>query len=371
MDTNDAGLIPTACGYGFPEYDISIINILAIETYKPDGSVKVLVINESAPEPKPMADQACRMPTTARVGGSSNIGNDMSAYWHALGVAAVTGQSFSAQAGMGGSTFTGYLPTQWHPPADWHGDAERGREACECKRPEFPHECIGAWTEVRGLIRDFVHDSLTRAGLTQQVKDDILPDEVFVHQRCAWETLLLHGMYGPMSFSVFGQAMRATTTRVTFIEGKAGDPWLCVKIRESIQDYIRKDHPNVSFRVLLGDTNPQSISLDFARLVYAPILVRGPSSFNLWAALANRGQVYSPPNPESWGWSTVELGSDWHWVTTARVLTRNIAKEELKLKRPIEKKPRKDGEPAWTDIFLERALPWLQEDPRWFKHVNN
>ncbi|KAF4672123.1 triosephosphate isomerase [Perkinsus olseni] len=149
-------------------------------------------------------------------------------------------------------------------------------------------------------------------------------------------------MYGPMSFSVFRHAVNPTTTRVTFVEGKAGDSWLCVRIRESIQDFIRADHPDVSFRVLLGDTNPDSISMDFARLVYAPILVRGPSSFNLWAALANQGQVYSPPNPHTWGWTTTDLGSDWHWVTEARVLTRAVAKKELKLKRPLEKKPRKE-----------------------------
>ncbi|EER18972.1 hypothetical protein Pmar_PMAR007868 [Perkinsus marinus ATCC 50983] len=164
--------------------------------------------------------------------------------------------------------------------------------------------------------------------------------------------MALSGMYGPMSFSVFREAVKTTTTRVTFIEGKAGDSWLCDKIRESIQAFIRMDHPSVSFRV------------------YAPILVRGPSSFNLWAALANHGQVYSPPNPPTWGWTTTELGSDWHWVTSARVLTRAVAKKELKLKRPLEKKPRKEGEPTWTDLFLERAIPWLNEDPIWFHHAS-
>ncbi|KAF4758624.1 hypothetical protein FOZ63_029560 [Perkinsus olseni] len=176
-------------------------------------------------------------------------------------------------------------------------------------------------------------------------------------------------MYGPMSFSVFRDAVKSTTTRVTFIEGKAGGSWLCDKIRHSVQGYIRKYHPDVSFRVLLGEDNPESISMDFARLVYAPILVRGPSSFNLWAALANQGQVYSPPNPHTWGWTTTDLGSDWHWVTTARVLTRAIARDELNFLRPKENEPPEvDGIP-WTDVFIERAMPWLQEDPQWFKHI--
>ncbi|KAF4704297.1 hypothetical protein FOZ63_023635, partial [Perkinsus olseni] len=38
-----------------------------------------------------------------------------------------------------------------------------------------------------------VNDTLYRAGLAQRALADTLPDEVFVHQRCAWETLLLHG----------------------------------------------------------------------------------------------------------------------------------------------------------------------------------
>ncbi|KAF4696902.1 hypothetical protein FOZ60_014664 [Perkinsus olseni] len=349
------------------EADVVRRSLTVHHPYGTCQSCSVTVIAGEAP--KPLNAKTCGMPSTARVGGSSNIGNDMSAYWHALGVAVVTAQPFHAQVSMGGSSFTGYLPTQWDPPDGWRGDAEKAKAACHCARPQFAHECVGAWTEARGLIRDSVNDTLYRAGLAQRALANTLPDEVFVHQRCAWETLLLHGMYGPMSFSVFRHAVKPTTTRVTFIEGKAGDSWLCVRIRESIQDFIRADHPDVSFRVLLGDTNPDSISMDFARLVYAPILVRGPSSFNLWAALANQGQVYSPPNPHTWGWTTTDLGSDWHWVTTARVLTRAVAKKELKLKRPLEKKPRKEGELAWTDLFLQRAMPWLREDPVWFNHT--
>ncbi|KAF4700808.1 hypothetical protein FOZ62_014667, partial [Perkinsus olseni] len=86
----------------------------------------------------------------------------------------------------------GYLPTQWDPPDGWRGDAEKAKAACHCARPQFAHECVGAWTEARGLIRDFVNDTLYRAGLAQRALADTLPDEVFVHQRCAWETLLLH-----------------------------------------------------------------------------------------------------------------------------------------------------------------------------------
>ncbi|KAF4651729.1 hypothetical protein FOZ61_010240 [Perkinsus olseni] len=334
-------------------------------------SVTVIVNgNSSAPiVPVPVTTDDCAMSSIGWIAGSSRIGNGLSTYWHALGVAAVTGQPFRGHATMGGSTFMGYLPTQWDPPDGWRGDAEKAKAACHCARPQFAHECVGAWTEARGLIRDFVNDTLYRAGLAQRALADTLPDEVFLHQRCAWETLLLHNMYGPMSFSVFRDAVKSTTTRVTFIEGKAGGSWLCDKIRHSVQGYIRKYHPDVSFRVLLGEDNPDSISMDFARLVYAPILVRGPSSFNLWAALANQGQVYSPPNPHTWGWTTTDLGSDWHWVTEARVLTRAIARDELNFLRPKESEPPEvDGIP-WTDVFMERAMPWLQEDPRWFKPI--
>ncbi|KAF4709855.1 hypothetical protein FOZ62_000274, partial [Perkinsus olseni] len=65
------------------------------------------------------------------------------------------------------------------------------------------------------------------------------------------------------------------------------------------------------------------------------------------------------------------LGSDWHWVTKARVLTRAIARDELNFLRPKENEPPEvDGIP-WTDVFIERAMPWLQEDPQWFKHIMN
>ncbi|KAF4712701.1 hypothetical protein FOZ63_020364 [Perkinsus olseni] len=80
----------------------------------------------------------------------------------------------------------------------------KAKAACHCARPQFAHECVGAWTEARGLIRDSVNDTLYRAGLAQRALANTLPDEVFVHQRCAWETLLLHGTTtgSPMRFFV-------------------------------------------------------------------------------------------------------------------------------------------------------------------------
>lgn len=129
-----------------------------------------------------------------------------------------------------------------------------------------------------------------------------------------------------MSFSVFREAVKTTTTRVTFIEGKAGDSWLCDKVLMSLRPglyltlvrSVRVFKPSSAWtipachseyylvtpsRLRYRWTSPDWCSSLKSQAaydtlqVYAPILVRGPSSFNLWAALANHGQVIYNGHP--------------------------------------------------------------------------
>jgi hypothetical protein len=87
--------------------------------------------------------------------------------------------------------------------------------------------------------------------------------------------------------------------------------------------YVSSEALFCQLRVFFGDSSPDSISLDFARLVLAPVLARGSTSmFSFAAALARAGPVYSAPNPEEWGWRETDLGSDWIWVRTAKVHTK-------------------------------------------------
>lgn len=65
---------------------------------------------------------------------------------------------------------------------------------------------------------------------------------------------------------------------------------------------------------------------DFAKLLLAPVLYKdAQSSFGLWAALANRGQVWSVPLLGTYTNNTKpDLGVSWHW-SDAPVLYPDVA----------------------------------------------
>ena len=82
----------------------------------------------------------------------------------------------------------------------------------------------------------------------------------------------------------------------------------------------------------VGDT---AAEFDFALLTLAPVLVRAPGSFSLWAALARgkTGLVLSTGNPppgrandtSAWRWEQGHFGPNWRWVR-APLLTPALAR---------------------------------------------
>lgn len=295
---------------------------------------------------------------TVSVASTMSIGNAMSPYWQARGLAAVANLPFST-SGFSVS-FMKHLPKAWNPPSPADGPfLEKlgfacSSRACSGQDWEYSHNCVGAWTEIREMIRDDTHKALKAFGL-EKLKQDFLENEVVMHLRCTHEVFLKNDQYGPPAFSLF-DAIPAKTPRVTFIEGKPGKDRYCYKIRKAIMAYIKKRHPHMQFREELGDSG--NVADDFARLVYAPILIRGMGSFSLWAALANRNLVISPRNPtvgkDTWRWKDADLGQDWVW-SNAPVLTMTYGRENLKMNATCPKLSVMRKEPQCKEYVIE----WL------------
>eukprot|EP00747_Dinoflagellata_sp_TGD_P074165 gnl/TRDRNA2_/TRDRNA2_158214_c0_seq4.p4 gnl/TRDRNA2_/TRDRNA2_158214_c0~~gnl/TRDRNA2_/TRDRNA2_158214_c0_seq4.p4 ORF type:complete len:106 (+),score=14.54 gnl/TRDRNA2_/TRDRNA2_158214_c0_seq4:760-1077(+) len=78
-----------------------------------------------------------------------------------------------------------------------------------------------------------------------------------------------------------------------------------------------------------GEENSRAAELDFALLAFAPVMVRTPGSFSLWAALARVGPVVSACNHAGtsalWGWVKADLGGEWKWSCGTPLLLREVA----------------------------------------------
>lgn len=106
----------------------------------------------------------------------------------------------------------------------------------------------------------------------------------------------------------------ATTKTIYIVTELHSRARVCAVLHQAQLDHLRAKFPSANVTVI-GGTPVE----DFARLLYAPILFKdASSSFGLWAAMANKGTVYSTPmlwwhskhNPSPF------LGSNWFWVNS-------------------------------------------------------
>lgn len=78
---------------------------------------------------------------------------------------------------------------------------------------------------------------------------------------------------------------------------------------------------------------------DFGHLLYAPLLFKDAgSSFGLWAAMANKGDVWSTPLPERYSSHNLTpfLGANWHWSAAPVLYPATAARLNLTLSKPQE-----------------------------------
>lgn len=136
-----------------------------------------------------------------------------------------------------------------------------------------------------------------------------------LQERCDEFTLLLNGHYGPPAFRFYNNISSypvrniyvlrdpnirpGTTQRGPFLH-KPFYP--CRVMHEALCTYLTVLAPDA----VIHSVGHKDISLDFARVLYAPILFKGMSTFTFWGGLANRGVVYSTGRIR-------DFGPDWHW----------------------------------------------------------
>jgi hypothetical protein len=197
----------------------------------------------------------------------------------------------------------------------------------------YAHRCAGAWTWIRPTI---VND--TQAAFAAWATDtgfklpQFGPGDVVIQSRCSSETILSHPEYGPVGFS-FYQGISSTAQRIIIVTDLNKRLQLCADIHAAQVKWLQVKFPHAEVKVEGGTMHE-----DFAKLLLAPALYKdAQSSFGLWAALANRGEVWSVPLLDTYTNNTrPDLGPAWHW-SSAPVLYPQVAKAHgITLDKPAD-----------------------------------
>lgn len=187
---------------------------------------------------------------------------------------------------------------------------------------EFTHRCASAWAYIRPTIVTDTHAAYAAwSSEHNHPLPTYAPGDVVIQSRCARDTVLSHSEYGPVAFSFYDN-IPATTTQIYIVTELVGRSEVCEALHLAQEKYIKRAFPQANITVV--GTTPHE---DFGRLLYAPLLFKdAASSFGLWAAVANKGQVWSTPLMDYFSAHnlTPYLGQNWHW-SSAPVLYPSVA----------------------------------------------
>mmetsp|Transcript_6164 Transcript_6164/g.21055 ORF Transcript_6164/g.21055 Transcript_6164/m.21055 type:complete len:316 (-) Transcript_6164:3923-4870(-) len=228
-------------------------------------------------------------------------------YWVGRLVAFTAGAAFSggfAPPKEGDSGWIHYLPRE-AKPSDGCPSAELGKVLCEscrnrCKYKMGDNAHAFVMLQAAAVWRAFQPTIAleTRRAMEAWAEDNgkripsFGPNDVAVHDRCYYDTMLEHPQYGSMAFSHYDSIPNPEANRTIFVRYKIGDgrpPGACEAKREALAAHLRRRNPGA--KVVIETADKFS---DFAYLVYAPLVFTEPGSWGLWAMMANTGHVVAP-----------------------------------------------------------------------------
>lgn len=226
-------------------------------------------------------------------GMTSRWGNALSNYWQARGMALLGCYDFLNPSAM--ADWMAYLPKHAEKPPLPQPEAwEEACASCSAHQDDwlYPHRCVGSMPWIAPTISIDTRSALSEAARAFNTQLPAFgPKDAVIYDRCASDTVLAHGEYGPLSFSAYETLPLDVET--IFVVGdqeyQRTQP-ICVALNASIYKRLTMLRPSAEVVY-----SASSAFEDYAKLVFAPFLIRPPSSFSLWAALANNGTVVSPP----------------------------------------------------------------------------
>ncbi|CAE7707969.1 unnamed protein product [Symbiodinium sp. CCMP2456] len=275
------------------------------------------------------------------------IGNSLSVYWQARGLAALVGAAFTTTSGRNSAgRFINWLPRRWHGLAMDNASEELSLACRACPEGKdhqhwrWPHTCLGAWYRgpVLELVRGETRRALHQSGGEEAVMRYLQPHDAVIHFRCF---PFFNSVYPLAAFSLY-KALPPTLAaspklRFIIIAGPLGEP--CSAAAQALMAFLQRNYPQATVLPKFNSLAPEGMrsedlpneeaedEFDFALQVFAPVLFRSPSTFSLWPALARKEDqpVVSAENPVPgvWLWRQANFGPHWHW-TQAPLLSEQV-----------------------------------------------
>lgn len=186
-----------------------------------------------------------------------------------------------------------YLPKQVAAAPEL-AQPERFHQTCACVSEHF-HGCAIGWSAMRPLVMEGTRaamEAYMRTQPTTLAKSlHFQPTDWLIYERCCVFCHKNHGFSNIHAYDVLPKEGSYTIYTLSPPDADKNDGFgLCTPLQKLRDEYILERNPKVRIVPLSGET----LFEDFGRIVYAPNLLipSTGTSFGLWAALANNGNVH-------------------------------------------------------------------------------
>eukprot|EP00811_Abedinium_folium_P004008 NODE_13689_length_1152_cov_2.387317.p1 GENE.NODE_13689_length_1152_cov_2.387317~~NODE_13689_length_1152_cov_2.387317.p1 ORF type:complete len:229 (+),score=66.48 NODE_13689_length_1152_cov_2.387317:236-922(+) len=181
------------------------------------------------------------------------------------------------------------------------------REMCgRCEAGRYSHYCVGKWTRVRELAMNETREALEKhSSVSREALPVFEEGDVVIHIRL-WFTQ--RAWFEFPSKALIEQLITKETKRVTIVMQKPREPE--VELIALYKEIITRACGGCPVTNSTGTPFE-----DFAKIAFAPKVICFGSSYCLWAAMANKGEVWMSDILAAG--ERPDLGENFHWMENA------------------------------------------------------
>ena len=242
--------------------------------------------------------------------------------------------------------FLNALPSVFvHPnPVDEKTARSKIENECKCTRYCW-HDKDAPWIKKLPSIRSYIRAAVTayldtfepdfgtvvdpETDFTNAASGTFLPviPDAAIQYRCG-DNIGFSYMYGVLPFTAFPTRIDQNGTRFIYVlsdhpSRAKHSPYSsrCQIILKSLFDYLVTHFPKATIVVKRGG----DLFLDYARLTLANVTICSASSYCMWPALANTGQVHFPLTVIAAGADSIELApnltANFQWIVEPNIIS--------------------------------------------------
>jgi len=232
------------------------------------------------------------------------LGNRLSAFFLALGVATVAGLPVNTTPFIDSGLHLNLKSPAIPAGTEFSRLPELLHYCSRCRlNLDWPHECPGFWTQA--LARQVLQRQLHHVKLHKR------RPEIIIQFRCRTHTLASPVMGGlPLDYylAALEGNVNSTSQIGILMDPGALESSCCSALATALEYALRR-----LYRCTVTLVHPSTVSQDFVTMMRAKVLVGSVSTFGLWAAMGTHGRAYLPVS-HIFGNHTTLCFPGVHWV---------------------------------------------------------